>query len=106
MSTSAGSQCTIAGDVNKCPAGAGFTFEGEDQYLFAEMICPFDSVDQSGFIVASQQGKCSCDTALYTAPPEQGGELLEELQCTCFVCPDGSRFGFAYSCETPIAGPC
>ena len=106
MSTSAGSQCTIAGDVNKCPAGAGFTFEGEDQYLFAEMICPFDSVDQSGFIVASQQGKCSCDTALYTAPPEQGGELLEELQCTCFVCPAGSRFGFAYSCETPIAGPC
>jgi hypothetical protein len=105
-STSAGTSCIIAGDVNKCPAGGSFTFNDEKQYLDATMICPLDSVDQSGFILASQQGKCTCDVATWDGPPQEGGQLLEDLSCTCFVCPPGSRVGFAYACETPIAGPC
>eukprot|EP00529_Nitzschia_sp_RCC80_P035840 CAMPEP_0113455992 /NCGR_PEP_ID=MMETSP0014_2-20120614/8658_1 /TAXON_ID=2857 /ORGANISM="Nitzschia sp." /LENGTH=171 /DNA_ID=CAMNT_0000347433 /DNA_START=1052 /DNA_END=1567 /DNA_ORIENTATION=+ /assembly_acc=CAM_ASM_000159 len=108
-STAAQSRCTIAGDFNKCPAGGSFTFNGEPRFLDATMVCPLDSVDQSGFIVASQQGKCTCDVATYDdTPPSSGGTgtKIDDLACQCFVCPAGSRVGFAYTCATPIAGPC
>lgn len=102
MSTESGSQCTIQGDYNSCPAGADFQYAGEDQTLQAFLKCPLDSVAQSGFILASQKGLCECDAALL----DGNGTVMEDMECDCFACPDGSRFGFAYSCTTPIAGPC
>jgi hypothetical protein len=102
MSTESGSECNIEGDFNSCPAGADFTYAGEAQTLEAFLKCPLDSVDQSGFISASQRGLCECDAALV----DGDGNVMEDMECDCFACPDGSRFGFAYSCTTPIAGPC
>jgi hypothetical protein len=102
MSTEAGSECTISGDYNVCPAGADFEYDGVSQTLDASIQCPLDSVAQSGFISASQRGLCECDTALLDA----SGNVIQEMECDCFACPSGSRFGFAYSCTSPIAGPC
>jgi hypothetical protein len=102
MSTESGSECTISGDFNTCPAGSDFEYAGVKQTLEAFLQCPLDSVAQSGFISASQRGLCECDATLL----DGAGAVLQDMECDCFACPDGSRFGFAYSCTTPIAGPC
>jgi hypothetical protein len=100
--TSTGTECQIAGDYNTCPATSDFEYQGEFQRLAADLKCPLDSVGQSEFIAASQKGLCECDTELQ----DQQGVKLKDMDCDCFICPDGSRFGFAYSCTTEISGPC
>jgi hypothetical protein len=100
--TSADTQCVISGDFNSCPADSDFSYDGQDQTLAADLQCPLDSVAQSGFISASQRGLCQCDAELL----DSAGVKLRDMECDCYICPDGSRFGFAYTCTTEIAGPC
>jgi hypothetical protein len=100
--TASNTQCVIGGDWNTCPAGSNFEYAGDKQRLEAALACPLDSVAQSGFITASQRGLCECDAELQ----DDIGNKLKDMECDCFICPDGSRFGFAYTCTTEIAGPC
>jgi hypothetical protein len=100
--TSTGSECVIAGDYNSCPAATNFTYQGVSQQLVADLKCPLDSVGQSDFIAAAQKGLCECDAELQ----DKNGEILKDMDCDCFICPSGSRFGFAYTCTTEISGPC
>ncbi|KAG7367425.1 hypothetical protein IV203_030096 [Nitzschia inconspicua] len=100
--TSSENECRIAGDYNTCPASSDFQYQGEFQRLVASLKCPLDSVGQSEFIIASQKGLCECDSELY----DQQGVKLKDMDCDCFACPPGSRFGFAYTCTSEIAGPC
>lgn len=100
--TETGNKCTIAGDFNKCPASSNFEYQGTFQRLEAALKCPLDSVGQSEFISASQKGLCDCDSALVDGE----GRVLKEMDCDCYICPQGARFGFAYTCTTEIAGPC
>jgi hypothetical protein len=100
--TSAENACTIAGDYNKCPASSDFDFQGEFNRLEAFLNCPLDSVGQSEFIAAAQKGLCQCDAELQ----DSEGTKLKDMDCDCFVCPPGSRFGFAYTCTSEISGPC
>lgn len=100
--TSAGNECRIAGDYNTCPASSDFEYQGEFQRLAADLKCPLDSVGQSEFISAAQKGLCECDAELQ----DQQGVKLKDMDCDCYICPPGSRFGFAYTCTTEISGPC
>jgi hypothetical protein len=100
--TETGNQCRIAGDFNKCPASSDFEYAGSFQRLQADLNCPLDSVSQSEYIEASQKGLCECDSALV----DKNQTLIKDMECDCYVCPPGSRFGFAYECTSEIAGPC
>lgn len=100
--TAAGNECVISGDFNKCPASSDFLYQGTFQKLAADLMCPLDSVGQSNFIEAAQKGLCQCDAELQ----DQAGTKLKDMDCDCFICPPGFRFGFAYTCTTEIAGPC
>jgi len=102
--TTSGSECNIKGEWLSCPANSKFTFNGQEKLLDAFLECPLDSVDQSQFVEASQQGKCQCDSALRNEgeTPDQASDI----DCECFACPVGSRFGFAYQCDRPILFNC
>ena len=100
--TETGNQCRISGDYNKCPASSDFEYAGSFQRLQADLNCPLNSVAQSDLVEASQKGLCECDSALV----DREGRLLKDMDCDCYVCPLGSRFGFAYECTSEIAGPC
>ena len=104
MSINAGSDCIIAGDWNRCPADAGFEFQGEEKQLYANLSCPFDSVRQSGFIASSQEGLCECEAKLASIGVTE--EEAEDINCNCFACPPGFTFGFAYECDKRLVGPC
>jgi uncharacterized surface protein with fasciclin (FAS1) repeats len=94
--------CRIDRDLNVCPASSEFEYDGMFQRLNAEIACPLDTIGQSNLVEATQDNNCECDARL----EEVDGTLIQEMTCECFVCPAGSRFGFAYSCEQNIAGPC
>jgi hypothetical protein len=100
--TSTGNECRISGDYNSCPASSDFEYQGEFQTLAADLKCPLDSVGQSEFLAAAQKGLCECDAELQ----DREGVKLKDMDCDCFICPTGSRFGFAYTCTTEISGPC
>mmetsp|Transcript_87384 Transcript_87384/g.121262 ORF Transcript_87384/g.121262 Transcript_87384/m.121262 type:complete len:164 (+) Transcript_87384:81-572(+) len=99
------SNCIISGDFNICPAAATFTFGGQQHLLSANLACPLDSVRQSDFRLASQQGLCGCDAQLRNIEdPDATGD---GLNCECFICPDQANlFGVAFTCDAPITGPC
>jgi hypothetical protein len=99
--TEIGTACYIAGSVLRCPAASDFTFSGQTVTLDAEILCPFESVAQSSFIEASQQGRCQCDSTLIDA----AGKPLD-IDCECFACSPGSNFGFAYMCTSLILSSC
>lgn len=100
---SANNQCSISGFFNKCPAGSSLTYASEKNSVDAKLMCPLDSVAQSDWVEASQKGFCQCDAALL----DEGCNVLEaDMDCECFACPAGTKLGFAYTCTTPIVGPC
>lgn len=100
-----GSDCSISGDFNICPAQADFTFGTGVKRLTADLKCPFDAVQQSDFRQASQEGLCECDATVLDL--NQTDASPEPLSCECFICPDQPDLvGVAYTCETPISGPC
>lgn len=96
-------KCTIKGDQNKCFAGSTMDYAGVQQSIDAYVLCPLDSLGQSDWIEASQNGLCSCQSALYDS---ECGLIEEEMDCECVACPFGLSLGFAYSCTTEIVGPC
>lgn len=98
MTTTEDTSCQIWGAWNICPASTLFDFNGQSVDLRAELFCPLNAVTKSNFIDASQKGNCECHASLVgTSQP---------MDCNCFVCPSGSRIGFAYDCEQRIFGPC
>ena len=104
MSTTTGSECVIAGDKLECPADAKFSYAGANRTLLATIACPLDARTQSEFIDASQKGLCTCGSSLVNTDNPNAAE--PPIQCNCYACPIGSRFGFAYECNRPITGPC
>jgi hypothetical protein len=104
MSTTTDSECVISGQWNSCPAGSTFSFNGQNRTLNADLRCPFDAVQQSSFIDASQKGLCECDATLINADDPNAVE--EDMQCECYACPPGGQWGFAYECNKAIYGPC
>lgn len=95
--------CTIHGFFNKCPAGSSLTYAGTKNSIDAKLACPLDSVAQSDWREASQKGLCLCEASLLDGECDV---IEEKMDCQCFGCPDGTLLGFAYSCTTPIVGPC
>lgn len=102
--TTTGSGCLINGDWLSCPAGSDFKFNGNEMRLNAYLQCPLNSVSQSQFVEASQQGLCQCDSALQA--PGKTADEAEPIDCECFACPVGSEFGFSYECNRPILFNC
>jgi hypothetical protein len=101
--TTVDTDCQIQGGFVVCPTEASVSFAGQPTYINAELSCPLDAVQQSDFIEASQLGICDCTTALLGNSPN---DPTTPLDCQCFVCPLGSRLGFAFQCEVPMVGPC
>mmetsp|Transcript_41071 Transcript_41071/g.98993 ORF Transcript_41071/g.98993 Transcript_41071/m.98993 type:complete len:156 (+) Transcript_41071:335-802(+) len=98
MTTTTDTGCQIWGAWNICPASTDFDFDGQKVDLEAELFCPLNSVTKSNFIDASQKGHCECHASLVGT--------TQPMDCNCFVCPQGSRIGFAYDCDQRIFGPC
>ncbi|MGK3747019.1 MAG: hypothetical protein ACI8RD_007732 [Bacillariaceae sp.] len=96
-------ECRISGDRNKCPAASSINYKGEVITMDAQILCPLDSVGQSDWVEASQNGLCDCEVNLLDATC---GLIEQEMDCECFACPFGMKVGFAYYCTTEIAGPC
>ena len=96
--TTTGTGCEIWGAWNICPASTLFNFDGQEVDLEAELFCPLNSVTKSNFIDASQKGRCECHASLIGT--------TQPMDCNCFVCPQGSRIGFAYDCDQRNFGPC
>lgn len=106
--TTTDNNCYIAGDFNVCPATADFDFNGAIKRLNANLKCPLNAVQQSDFRDASQKGLCECEAEVMdvTADTSTTGAAVP-LSCECFICPDQANlFGVAYTCSTPINGPC
>jgi len=102
MSTTTDNECVVAGDFLECPADAEFSYGDVSRSLEATLMCPLNSAVQSDFIGASQRGVCQCDSQLVnTDAPDN-----DPIQCDCFACPVTSRFGFGYTCNKNIVGPC
>ena len=99
-------ECKIAGENNKCPAGSEITYGEEPRRTIDAYIgCPLDSVTQSDWVDASQQGLCTCEATLLDdyCDVVSGSD---DLTCECVACPFGMRMGFAYDCNQPITGVC
>jgi hypothetical protein len=96
-------ECKISGEKNKCPAASSINYKGELITMDAQILCPLDSVKQSDWVAASQNGLCNCEVNLLDSTC---GIIEEEMDCVCFACPFGMKVGFAYYCTTEIAGPC
>lgn len=101
LQTTVDNQCNIAGDFINCPAGMQFSYNNEPGFLDARLQCPLDSVQQFDFITASQKGLCECEATINDEERED-----EPINCECYVCPPGSKWGFAYQCDREIYGPC
>jgi hypothetical protein len=107
MSTTTGSECFITGGKVECPANSDFTFGAAKKTLDADITCPLNSVDQTQFRDMSQKGLCTCDAKLIdTNPDPNDPDPPEPLDCTCYVCPDGTKLGFGYKCTEPIFNDC
>jgi hypothetical protein len=98
--TTVDSACDIWGAYNICPADTIYIYDGDKVELQAELWCPLSSVTKSNYIEASQKGRCECHAQLV------GIEGEEPMNCNCYACPQGSRFGFAYDCQERIYGAC
>lgn len=97
--------CVNRGEFTVCPTGANFNFGGLVKQLTAEIQCPLDSVTQNDFRLASQQGLCECEAFLQDLNVTDSSP--EPINCQCFICPSSdNRFGVAYTCDRPVAGPC
>jgi hypothetical protein len=106
MSVTTGTECVISGDWNICPADTKFTQAGVSKTLEADIKCPFDSVQQSSFLDASQKGLCECDARLIITDDPDPNAVPEDMVCECYACPTGSRQGFSYECTKPIYLTC
>ena len=95
-------ECTITGGWTTCPADAQFIFGGVPKQLDATITCPLNSVDQSEFRRMSQAGLCSCTSRLL----DENNVEEDPINCSCYVCPQGTQIGFGYICDRPIFNDC
>lgn len=80
--------------------------------LSSTLKCPVEAVEELGFVDASSQDLCVCDSTLTTWLYFVLGveDEIKPIECECSACsvetPIGLRTGFAYECESAITDTC
>jgi len=90
-----------------CPAESQINMVKEriKRTVDASIVCPNDILESEniGYKEASQRDLCSCEASLF----DDNCRVLERnLECQCFICPEGSKVAVSYSCNKEIVPGC